>query len=94
MAKLNCPQLNRVIELDPKKSLMRNLLDNRIQVASSCGGDAICGKCRMKVFSPGVIPPPSDLEKKTLERNNAEPGERLSCQLHLEESAMVETTYW
>lgn len=94
MPKLNCPQLNKVIDLDPEKSLMANLLEHQIQVASSCGGDGICGKCRMKVFTPGEIPSPSGLEKNTLEKNGAEAGERLSCQLHLNDNAMVETSYW
>lgn len=94
MPKLNCPQLNRVLDLDPQKSLMDNLLKNGIQVASSCGGDGICGKCRMRVFTPGELASPSDLEKSTLEKNGAEAGERLSCQLFLEDSAMAETTYW
>jgi 2Fe-2S ferredoxin len=93
MAKLNCPQLNRVIELDPKKSLMQNLMDRGIPVASSCGGDGICGKCRMKIFSPH-LDAPSELEKKTLEKNQAQPGERLSCQVTLVENAMAETSYW
>ena len=94
MAKLNIPQLNRVIDLDPKKSVMANLLDHHIPVASSCGGDGICGKCRMKVLATAQLPPPSELERNTLAKNKAEPGERLSCQLHIDQSAMLETTYW
>lgn len=93
MPKLNCPQLNRVIDIDPEKSLMQNLIDHGIQVASSCGGDGICGKCRMRVVTED-LPPASDLEKKTLENNGAEAGERLSCQLCLEANALAETTYW
>ncbi len=94
MAKLNCPQLNRVFEYDPALSIMQNLLNQGIQVASSCGGDGICGKCRMKIFTPEEIPHMSELEKKTLEKNHAEAGERLSCQLFLKGNAMLETTYW
>ncbi len=94
MPKLNCPQLNRVIDIDPSQSLMENLLRQGIPVASSCGGDGICGKCRMRVFTPAELPPASELEKKTLEKNDGEPGERLSCQLHLSENAMAETSYW
>jgi 2Fe-2S ferredoxin len=94
MAKINCPQLNRVFEYDPKLSVMDNLLKKGIPVASSCGGDGICGKCRMKVFTPDELPAASDLEKNTLKKNNAEAGERLSCQLFLKGNAMLETTYW
>ena len=94
MAKLNCPQLNRVIDIDPEKTLMQNLLDHGVQVASSCGGDGICGKCRMRVYTTGELEPASELEKKTLEKNSALPGERLSCQIFLKENSMAETTYW
>ncbi len=94
MPKLNCPQLQRVIEIDPAKSLMQNLIDQGIQVASSCGGDGICGKCKMRIFTPGELPLPSELEKKTLHNNGGEAGERLSCQIHLVENAMAETSYW
>ncbi len=94
MAQLNVPQCNRVIPLDPKVSLMQNLLNNNIPVASSCGGDGICGRCKMRVFTPAPLPEMSDLERKTLEKNKAQPGERLSCQMHLKESAQVETNYW
>jgi ferredoxin, 2Fe-2S len=94
VVKVNCPQLSQVIEINNQESLMKNLLSHQIPVASSCGGDGICGKCRMKVISSGPLPPMSALEKKTLEKNNAETGERLSCQLHPEFNALVETTYW
>jgi 2Fe-2S ferredoxin len=94
MANLNCPQLNRVIDLDPQKSVMANLLDHGIQVASSCGGDGICGKCRMRIDSQAPLPVASALERRTLEKNGGEPGQRLSCQLFLKAKAMAETTYW
>ncbi len=94
MTKVNCPQLNRVIDADPDKTLMKNLLQNNIPVASSCGGDGICGKCKMMVITTTGLEPPDELEKKTLAKNNAETGERLSCQIKLTENALVETTYW
>ena len=94
MPKLNCPQLNRVIDLDPRKSLMDNLRDQNIPVASSCGGEGICGKCRMRISTEEALQKPSELEVSTLENNSGEPGERLSCQLHLNKNARVETNYW
>ena len=94
LPKLNCPQLNRVLELSPEKTLMENLIAAHIPVASSCGGDGICGKCRMLVITPGGLPPPSELERKTLYRSGAKVGERLSCQLLMKTNGMVETTYW
>ncbi|MCJ8276970.1 MAG: 2Fe-2S iron-sulfur cluster binding domain-containing protein [Bdellovibrionales bacterium] len=94
MAKLNIPQLNRVISVDPKKTLMDNIIENNIPVASSCGGDGICGKCKMKIMATSELQPLSELERRTLEKNQGEPNERLSCQIHLKQNAMAETNYW
>ena len=94
MPKLNCPQLNRIVDFEPKKSLMDNLRDQDIPVASSCGGEGICGKCRMRISTEEILQEPSELEINTLETNGGEPGERLSCQLYLNENASVETNYW
>ena len=94
LPKLNCPQLSRVIDVNSKDPLMEQLIAAGIPVASSCGGDGICGKCAMRVFSSGPLPEASLLEKKTLEKNQTQPGERLSCQLYVSKNLMVETNYW
>ena len=94
MINLNIPQLNRVIQVDSDKTLMDNLVSHNIPVASSCGGDGICGKCKMKVMAASELQPITELERNTLDKNNAEAGERLSCQIQLQQNAMVETTYW
>ena len=73
--------------------LMQFLLKNGIPVASSCKGDGICGKCRMKIES-GILPEASELEKETLLRNSANPNERLSCQIILCEDLKIDTDYW
>ena len=93
MVKINCPQLNKTINADTNKSLMENLLDHQIPVASSCGGDGICGKCKVTIAST-ESPPASDLEKNTLSKNGASPGERLSCQFFPITPIQVKTTYW
>lgn len=93
MPQLNCPQLNKTIKVDPNKSIMNTLLSQGIQVASSCGGDGICGKCKMKIKSQS-LPALSNLEERTLAKNDASPDERLSCQLQIQKDATVETTYW
>lgn len=92
--KLQLPQLKRVLNINPDLSLMDNLLTNDVPVASSCAGDGICGKCRMRVFTTETLPQKSTLETKTLKNNGGMKDERLSCQLKILTDASVETTYW
>ncbi len=92
MPKISVPQKNKVLEAPLGKNLMLFLQEQGIPVASSCLGDAICGKCRMRVG--GAVPLASQLEQETLKRNQASPGDRLSCQVQIDHNLTVETTYW
>ena len=91
--KLSIPQRKMELDLPDQANLMQSLLAAGLPVASSCGGDGICGKCKMNVAAR-CLPPPSPLEAKTLTNAQAEPGERLSCQLTLDCNTEVKTTYW
>ena len=94
MIKAQLPQLAKSISLDPEKTLMDQLLAVDIPVASSCGGDGICGKCIVLVIPGNSTTPPKNLEKETLLKNNGGPNQRLSCQLVCKASVTVKTTYW
>jgi adenylate cyclase len=49
---------------------------------SMCGGNARCSTCRVRVISGAAhLPPPSDNERRTLERIRAPADVRLACQL-------------
>jgi len=55
---------------------------NDLPHANLCHGRGRCGTCRIRVLSSSEdLPPPSELELKTLERLNSGPGVRLACQL-------------
>lgn len=94
MAQALCPQLQKTIHINSRQSLMKHLLEQNIQVASSCQGDGICGKCKMEVLPQSVLPPLSSLESKTLQKNGGIRDERLSCQLYLDQNVTLRTTYW
>lgn len=94
MAKIDLPQLKTTLKLKPGRSLMAELLAHGVPVASSCQGDGICGKCRMKVFSEKPLSPTSPQEEKTLQNIQAETDERLSCQMLVEHDLKLKTTYW
>ena len=51
-----------------------------IGLASVCGGDGTCGRCRVVVMA-GELPDPSDADRRALSRTEIERGERLACRV-------------
>lgn len=83
------------IDVESGSNLMETLLAHGIPVASSCKGDGICGKCRMRIEPlQGQLPPASPAESETLRNNKANPGERLSCQMTVLQNLKIDTSYW
>ncbi|OYZ23027.1 MAG: hypothetical protein B7Y39_06600 [Bdellovibrio sp. 28-41-41] len=77
------------------KSLMSLLLEANRPVASSCKGDGICGKCRVRVLNgQSNLSPQTELEIKTKSKNNVDESERLSCQTHVLGDITIDTSYW
>ena len=92
MPKISVPQKNLSFDVKSGTNLMNALLEAGIPVASSCHGDGICSMCRMQV--QGTVAPPTDFEASALKRNKAQVGERLSCQVSVENDIVVKTRYW
>jgi adenylate cyclase len=58
--------------------------------ASVCGGRGRCSTCRVRVAGdPAMLPPPSPLELRVLQRVGAPPNLRLACQLRPERDLAV-----
>jgi uncharacterized 2Fe-2S/4Fe-4S cluster protein (DUF4445 family) len=61
-----------------------NLLDAARQagigLASVCGGDGTCGRCRVMVMD-GTLPPATDADRRALSRTEIAAGERLACRV-------------
>jgi 2Fe-2S ferredoxin len=75
--------------------LMEALLAHGVPVASSCKGDGICGKCRMRiVVGAEHLSTKSSAEASVLEKNLAGDHERLSCQIQVFQDLTVDTGYW
>lgn len=75
--------------------LMEALLAHGVPVASSCKGDGICGKCRMRIVEGADnLPAKSAAESSVLEKNLAGHDERLSCQVQVFGDLKVDTGYW
>jgi len=55
---------------------------NDVPHANMCRGRGRCGTCRVRIgFASASLPPPSELEQKTLDRVEAPRGVRLACQV-------------
>lgn len=55
---------------------------NDLPHANICKGKGRCGTCRVRIISSSEdLPPPSELEQKTLQRFNCPKNVRLACQL-------------
>lgn len=76
-------------------SLMALLLRAQVPVASSCKGDGICSKCRIRIVHGAEnLTAEAALETKTKIRNKVDGDERLSCQVHITGDITVDTFYW
>ncbi len=75
--------------------LMKVLLDRNIPVASSCHGDGICGKCKIKVLNGAEnLSAVEELEKTLCERLKIQFPHRISCQTLVMGDIEIDTTYW
>lgn len=83
------------IQADSDEILMTALLRGGLPVASSCHGDGVCAKCRVRVvdgdqnLSP--IEPP---EARLRQRNRYAPDARVACQARVLGDVTVDTSYW
>lgn len=92
MPKVTVPQKNLIIDGHQGENLMDALIAAGLPVASSCLGEGVCSKCKVKIVPLGKA---SELEVKTMTRNKIDiSNHRLSCQIFIEDDLTVETSYW
>jgi 2Fe-2S ferredoxin len=96
MAKIKFVKGFSEIVLRRPERLMQVLLKNSIPVASSCGGEGICGKCQVKVTSGALnLSVQRKPERDCLLRNGVHGKDiRLSCQCTVMGDVEVDTDYW
>jgi len=76
-------------------NLMNVLLDNGIPVASSCHGQGVCTKCRVKIIA-GIehLSPEGEFEKSVRTRLRIPADMRISCQTTVHGDILIDTAYW
>ena len=66
-----------------------------IPLASSCGGQGVCGDCVVNVVEGAEnLVPPDVVEEAWFKRGDRPPRVRLACRLLVRGPAVVSTTYW
>lgn len=95
MPKIKIAKSQRILEADTGQALMQALLKHDVPVASSCGGEGVCGKCRLQVVDGGKnLSAPTLLERDLQQKYNLEADERISCQALICGDVEVDATYW
>lgn len=75
--------------------LMEELLKAGLPVASSCHGDGICGKCRIRIES-GLenLSKINEVEALVRDRLKVPREYRISCQTRVLGDILIDTSYW
>ncbi|MFD3158084.1 ASKHA domain-containing protein [Haloimpatiens sp. FM7330] len=68
-------------------NIMNSLLKNNILISNPCGGNGICGKCKIKVLN-GTLPP-SNIDKKFFSNKEIDEGYRLACEAYPTENLTI-----
>lgn len=83
------------LTVKPGANLMQVLLENGVPVASSCGGDGVCAKCRIEIVDGQAnLSPQNDMELFLRERHRISKEERVSCQTTVLGDITIDTSYW
>lgn len=91
---IRVPQLQKQIEVPVGTNLMKALQGAQIPVASSCLGDGVCAKCRVRVSHPEALSKPNATEEFLQQKFKLQPLQRISCQSEVQDDIEVETSYW
>lgn len=95
MPRISFSKTRASFEVQDGANLMSALLENGLPVASSCRGDGVCAKCRVRVVEgKSGLSPENDREKFLRERHGIERAERVSCQATVIGDIKVDTDYW
>lgn len=68
------------VEVAPGSTVLDAARAGAIGLASVCGGEGTCGRCRVEVLY-GALPEPAPAEWRTLSRSEIAAGQRLACRI-------------
>ena len=78
---------HKILELNPGKSLLSLLADEKIFLPSACGGGGTCAMCKCQVLEGGgnILP----TETGHINKQQAKLGTRLACQLKVKNDLKI-----
>jgi uncharacterized 2Fe-2S/4Fe-4S cluster protein (DUF4445 family) len=76
----------KTVEIAPGKTIMEAATAANVPINSICGGDGVCGKCRVIVRSGKVMAEPNEF----LTRRDIQRGVALACQTYPEGDVFIE----
>ena len=84
-----------VISCSEGTSILEAVHSSRHPLASSCGGEGVCDKCRVLILG-GMehLSLPQGPELRAMKERPFLPNERMSCQTTVHGDISVSTTYW
>jgi uncharacterized 2Fe-2S/4Fe-4S cluster protein (DUF4445 family) len=71
--------IGRRAVIPPQKNILEAAQSAGVEIASVCGGEGWCGKCRVRLIA-GMLSPLTEDEKSALSPENLQAGYRLACQ--------------
>ena len=77
------------VGLSHEQTLLEALLNQKIPIAHSCGGNGTCGTCLCTIDSKYELPEKDDLEKEMSEDRGFHKNERLACQIILKQECKL-----
>ena len=82
-------------EVPVQSNLMKSIQSKHIPVASSCDGDGVCKKCKVKIIQGlEFVNSPTHIEEEWFLKNPDQIGYRLSCQVKVNGPIAVDSDYW
>lgn len=83
------------IVVEPGANLMKTLLKAGLPVASSCNGDGVCSKCRIRVLE-GLenLSHINTIEQNMRDRLKIAREFRIACQTEVLGDILIDTAYW
>jgi 2Fe-2S ferredoxin len=82
-------------EVSAGENLMKALFAQGIPVASSCKGDGVCSKCKVKVVTGALNLSGEKVTETILKAKNLiASSDRISCQCEVLGDVTIDTGYW
>ena len=77
----------RQFDVQGGNALLSYLIDNKVEINSSCGGKGSCGYCKVKVAEGGgqILP----TEEIFMSRQEKQEGMRLACQVKVKNDVVI-----